>query len=118
MRLLLDEMYAPVIAATLSEEGWDVLAVAWTIGLRGLADQDLLAYATREKRLLVTENIVDFAVLHRIWTSDGRVHAGLVYTNPRRFNRAASAYPGNLLSALRTFLSDPPPLGPSGTWWL
>lgn len=111
-------MHAPSIAVTLTEEGWDVTAVAASGELRGMSDEDLLAHAAREERLVVTENIVDFAVLAARWASDGRAYAGLIFTNPKRFNRANLAYPGNLLAALRAFLESPPELGRSSTWWL
>ncbi len=48
---------------------------------------------------------------------EGRVHAGLIFMNPKRFNRATLAYPGNLVVALRELLRNPPD-GASGTWWL
>jgi hypothetical protein len=69
-------------------------------------------------RALVTENIGDFAALANAWAADGRSHAGLLFTNPHRFNRATVAYPSNLIAALRSFLSDPPAWGPSMLWWL
>lgn len=118
VKLILDEMHSPAIATALAEEGWDVTAVAVPGGLRGVSDEDLLAYATREDRWVVTENVVDFAVLAARWASEGRAYAGLIFTNPKRFNRANLAYPGNLLAALRTFLEGPPELGRSSTWWL
>jgi hypothetical protein len=42
----------------------------------------------------------------------------LIFTNPRRFNRATLAYPGKLIAALREFLTDPPITGVSWIWWL
>ena len=47
---------------------------------------------------MVTENVVDYAPLADRWTGEGRTHAGLTFTNPRRFNRATIAYPENLIS--------------------
>ena len=44
---------------------------------------------------------------------EGELHAGLILTNPRRFNRATLAYPGNLIAALATFLNGPPVTGNS-----
>jgi hypothetical protein len=38
-------------------------------------------------------------------------------TNPKRFNRATVAYPGNVIAALRAFLTDPPITGESWIWW-
>ena len=73
---------------------------------------------TDEDRLVVTENIVDFAVLASQWAADPRAHAGLLFTNPKRFNRAGLAYPGNLVAELRALLKDPSALGASAIWWL
>ena len=118
MRLLLDEMHAPAVADALTADGWDVVAVAADPSLRGTADEELLAHATAEGRALVTENIVDFAVLATLWAGEQRSHAGLIFTNPKRFNRAASSYPGNLVVALQALLEDPPAIGASASWWL
>ena len=118
MRLLLDEMHAPSVAEALRAEGHEVLAVAAVAGLRGVADEDLLVFAAGEGLSIVTENVVDFAALGARWVAEGRAHAGLVFTNPRRFNRATQAYPGNLIVALRELMREPPDLSSSGSWWL
>lgn len=118
VKLLLDEMHAPVIAIALCAAGWEVVAVASTPWLRGMTDEHLLAYAAAEERLVVTENIADFAILAKQWAVELRAHAGLVFTNPRRFNRANVAYPGDLVTALGAFPENPPASLGSGTWWL
>ena len=118
MKLLLDEMHSPSIAEALTKASWDVMAIASTPDLRGVPDSDLLAYATVSGRSVVTENIVDFALLIAQWATENRPHTGLIYTNPKRFSRATLAYPGNLINALRTFLDEPPIDGESWTWWL
>jgi predicted nuclease of predicted toxin-antitoxin system len=118
VKLLLDEMHSPTIADALAKSSWDVVAAASTPDLRGMPDSDLLAYVTADGRAVVTENIVDFALLTAQWAAENRPHAGLIYTNPKRFNRATLAYPGNLIGTLRTFLNDPPIDGESWTWWL
>lgn len=118
MKLLLDEMHAPSIARVLVEDGEDVLAVAAEASLRGSPDADLLDHAATSGRALVTENIADFAKLTELWAAEGRLHAGLIFTNPKRFNRASVAYPGDVIAALRRFLEAPPIEGESWTWWL
>lgn len=117
MRLLLDEMHAPAVAAALTEAGFDVVAAA-DPSLRGSSDADLLDHATATGRALVTENVGDFSVLAANRAVDGEPHAGLIFTNPSRFNRATLAYPGYLIAALRTFLNNRPVSGDSWTCWL
>lgn len=121
MRLLLDEMHAPSVAVSLGEAGWDVVAVAGSPALRGATDEELLAHAAADGRVLVTENVVDFVELARRWAAEDRPHAGIVLTNPRRFDRARLGYPGDLIAALRALLQAPPTALESGTsamWWL
>lgn len=118
LRLLLDEMHSPAVASALQAEGNDVVAVAATPSLRGTSDEDLLAYAAAQQFVIVTENVVDFAVISASWATGGLPHAGLIFTSPKRFNRATRAHPGNLVVALSEVLADPPDIGSSGTWWL
>lgn len=118
MKLLLDEMHAPGIADSLTDESFDVVAVAAQPALRGMTDEDLFSYATNGERALVTENVADFMPLAAQWAGAGRAHTGLIFTNPKRFNRATLAYPGNVIAALGEFLSNPPITGKSWIWWL
>lgn len=111
-------MHAPSVAANLSKRGWDVIAVADEPELRGLPDTDIMVHATREDRVIVTENITDFSILATRWVSSGDEHAGIVFTNPLRFNRASLAYPGNLIKALDNLLNEPAGTGPSWIRWL
>lgn len=118
MKLLLDEMHAPSVAVQLTGETFNVVAVATHPDLRGMADDELLAYAATERRALVTENVADFMPLATQWASEHKTHSGLIFTNPKRFNRATLAYPGNLITSLRDFLTNPPTTGDSWIWWL
>lgn len=111
-------MHAPGIADILTEESFDVVAVAAQPGLRGMTDEDLLTYATNRECVLVTENVADFMPLAAQWAGAGKAHTGLILTNPRRFNRATLAYLGNVIAALREFLTNPPVTGKSWIWWL
>jgi hypothetical protein len=118
VKLLLDDMHAAGIVDALTGHSWDVVAVAAEAELRGISDEDLLAHAAAGERALVTENVADFVLLATRWTGEGRAHSGLIFTNPKRFNLATLAYPGNLITALRRFLKDPPVDGESWIWWL
>lgn len=111
-------MHAPSVADKLTGESFDVVAVAALPELRGMSDEELLTYATTGRRALVTENVADFMPLATQWVGEHKTHSGLVFTNPRRFNRATLAYPGNLIAALREFLTDPSITGEFGIWWL
>ena len=70
MKLLLDEMHAPGVAVQLAGEDFDVVAVATQPSLRGMADEELLAYAATERRALVTENVADFMPLATRWAGE------------------------------------------------
>lgn len=118
MKLLLDKMHAPNIAVDLAGEAFDVVAVAAQSDLRGMADEELLTYAATDRRALVTENVADFMPLATQWATEQKTHSGLIFTNPKRFNRSTLAYPRNLIASLREFLTDPPITGKSWIWWL
>jgi hypothetical protein len=81
-RLLLDEMYPPLLADMLRDKGHDVRAVAASAELAGADDATVLDAAAADDRCLLTENVRDFAVLARYTT-----HAGLLLANSRRWPR-------------------------------
>lgn len=118
MKLLLDEMHTHLVAKALSERGYDVVAVVLDPGLRGVSDADLLAFAASSGRAVVTENVGDYMRLHRLWTAEGRAHAGLVFTHPKSYPRAFRSYPGDLTAALERMLSTRTPDGDSWVIWL
>lgn len=118
VKLLLDEMHSHLVAEALARDGHDVIAAVATPRLRGLADADLLAEAAADERAVVTENVRDFLPLVRMWVAEGRGHAGLLLTHPRRFDRSSLSYPGTLITALQHFLTEPPVVGPWWVWWL
>lgn len=63
--ILLDEMHAPLVAATLREPGHDVSAVADQLELRTMPDEELFMWASQAGRRIATENVKDFAPLLR-----------------------------------------------------
>lgn len=113
-RLVLDEMYPPAAAEPLRERGIDALAVKESAELSGLGDRELLAFAAADQRVLVTENVADFAVLART-----EEHVGIVFCHPRRFPRDRDHIP-RLVTALEALSkSAPPGLGSQPVqWWL
>ena len=121
VKILLDEMPPPGVAALLLDLGHEAVAVKERADLIGLPDEDLFRAATAEGRVVVTENVKDFAVLHRRVTAEGRRHVGLVFTHPRRFPRAGRNHVRVLADALAMFLSQHGSTlsaAESFVWWL
>jgi hypothetical protein len=120
VRLLLDEMYPPVIARQLRDIGADVVAVLELDGLPGLADEQVLAAAREAGRSLVTENVADYMPLHVAALADGAGHGGLIFTSNARFPRGAPGTVGALVAAIDELVRDPPPRQPQDAWvhWL
>ena len=85
MKLLLDEMHAPGVAVLVRDPGYDAIAVKERADLIGQPDDDLLRAATADGTAVVTENVKDFAVLHRRIVAEGQQHSGIVFTHTRRF---------------------------------
>lgn len=111
--LLLDEMYPPSLAAKLRAQGHDVVAVLEVeVGLVALSDEDVLAWAARHNRCVVTENVRDFARLAPV-----APHAGIIFVSPRRFPRTAAGL-GRIGSALDAMLAGGGVPLPDATAWL
>jgi predicted nuclease of predicted toxin-antitoxin system len=115
--LLLDEMFSPEVASELSERGHDVVAVAADPGLVGLPDDQILEWATDQGRCLVTENVKDFEVLRRAAAAQGKPHAGLLYSGPKRFPRDRR-FIGTLVVALDKALAAGHVPGANEVGWL
>jgi hypothetical protein len=77
VKLFLDaHISAQRVAVPLRDRGHDVRAVAEERKLDGTPDEELLALATEEERVLVTSDINDFPAITRRWAEAGRTHAG------------------------------------------
>lgn len=101
--LLLDEMHAPLIAATLRSRGHDVAAVADELELRAITDEDLFRWAAQVGRRIVTENVKDLAPLLRRAEESGEPPTALLYTSSRAFPRSRRN-PGPIIDALDAWL--------------
>ena len=97
MRLLLDEMYPYRLADQLRAEGHDVVAVVELPDLVGREDAEVARWAREHGRVVVTENVVDYASM------GVDEHAGLLLVDARRWPRIPSGLP-RLLTALRSWL--------------
>lgn len=75
-RLALDEDVRPLLARLLRDRGWDAVSAVET-GRTGLSDEEQLAWAGREGRVLVTHNAADFATLASAFSRRGRPYAGV-----------------------------------------
>ena len=64
------------MARALRKAGHDVRAADEERDLDGMSDEDLLALATAEERVLVTFNVADFPEIVRRWAEAERPHAG------------------------------------------
>ena len=101
MRLLLDEMYPRRLAEQLRAEDHDVVAVVELPDLVGREDAEVARWARESGRVVVTENVVDYASM------DVEQHAGLLLVNARRWPQNPSGLP-RLLTALRVWLGARP----------
>ncbi|WP_157752035.1 DUF5615 family PIN-like protein [Actinoplanes derwentensis] len=108
--LILDEMYPPSLAQQLRAAGHDAVAVLDVeVGLASKTDEDVLTWAARNDRCIVTENISDFARL----AQQGFSHAGIVFVSSRRFPRTSSG-----LHRLAKAIAEFPAPGRDEVAWL
>lgn len=76
IRLILDaHVSGPVVGAALTEDGHDVFPVDQHPGMEGLSDEDLLALAMQEGRVLVTANVRHFLPLLTKRSVRGEAHS-------------------------------------------
>jgi len=79
VRLLLDaHVSGPRVGSRLGASGHDVRALDQEPALEGLDDEDVMALAWEERRILVTHNIRDFPDILREWAAAQRSHAGAI----------------------------------------
>jgi hypothetical protein len=64
------------VAKALGRKGHDVHAADEERALDGMTDDDLLALATSEERILITFNVADFPRIVRRWAEETRTHTG------------------------------------------
>src|ERR1700733_3636702 len=110
-------MFSPGIAAELRQLGHDVLAVADRPDLRSKPDEEVFAWATANKRWLLTENVKDFRPILLRAMQAGQPGAGVLFTSSRTFPRSRKN-PGPQVRALDAWLSAGPPAPPVMEAWL
>jgi len=57
------------------------VTTAWEAQLTGRPDEEHLAYATAQGRVVFTFNRGDFAQLHKMYLARGRHHAGIILSD-------------------------------------
>jgi predicted nuclease of predicted toxin-antitoxin system len=102
MRLLLDEQLSSAIAVKLRSRGHDVVTVA-EAGLAGRGDPEILAWATAERRAVVTGNIQDFRPLHIANLTAATQHFGIVLISTSHSLRRSDL--GRVITALGDLLA-------------
>jgi predicted nuclease of predicted toxin-antitoxin system len=116
-RLLLDEMFSPVIAAALRDLGHEVTAIAQQPALRAMTDEDVFAFAAARRQWLLTENVKDFQPILQQALQAGTPTAGLLFTSSRAFPRSRKN-PGPLIQAVHAWLTGGTPPPPVTEDWL
>jgi predicted nuclease of predicted toxin-antitoxin system len=106
LRLLLDEQLSPAIADQLRSRGHDVLT-AVEAGLGGVTDERVLAWAVRERRAVVTNNIRDFRTLHADSLKTRSPHCGIVLVPTGKYSLRRDKL-GPLVAALDQLLMVSP----------
>jgi predicted nuclease of predicted toxin-antitoxin system len=117
VRLLLDEMFSPVIATALRDLGHDVASIAEQAVLRAMTDEEVFALAAAQERWLLTENVKDFQPILQQALQVGMPTVRLLFTSSRTFPRSRKN-PGPLIQALHAWLTGGAPKLPLTEDWL
>lgn len=78
--LLLDEDARVQLGAILRQRGYDVIHVL-EVDRGGKSDPEQLAYATSQKRAILTHNIRHFILLNKQYHDEGKEHFGVVLSD-------------------------------------
>ena len=105
MKVLLDEMWSPVIARRLRDRGHDVEAVGERPDLRTASDAEIMAVALAEDRIVVTQDARGFLPLALAEVDAGRPYPALILTDKRRWPRENPRTIGRLVNALDALLA-------------
>lgn len=111
MKLLLDAMYSPGVAARLRVRGHDAVAIAERPELVAMSDSGLLEAMAAESRTIVTNNVLDYVPLFRHALLDGGEPPALLLTEDRTMPRT-SAEIGRFVSMLEGLAAGEPPTLP------
>jgi predicted nuclease of predicted toxin-antitoxin system len=107
LKLLLDEMLSPAIAAALRSRGHDAVAIKEHPEWHAASDPHVVSLARAERRAIVTNNVPDFRPLHaELVAAGGESHAGMVFVSANVPRTKAAI--GQLVAALEAKLAEYP----------
>jgi predicted nuclease of predicted toxin-antitoxin system len=108
LRLLLDEHYSRTIAEELRRRDVDAVAIQQERpDLEGQDDDHVLRTAAAERRVVVTNNVRDYAPLVEDFGLRGEPHFGVIFTDDATFPRTHAAI-GMVVNALAIFVAGKP----------
>jgi predicted nuclease of predicted toxin-antitoxin system len=95
VKLLLDEMISPKIARELRGRGdFDVQAIKGDRpDLEAVADREIVRRIATESRTLVTNDVLDFQLIHNQMLAAGEEHYGLIFTSDSSMPRNRGSIP-------------------------
>jgi predicted nuclease of predicted toxin-antitoxin system len=94
LKLLLDEMISPRIARELRAKDLDVQAIkSDRPDLETVADREIVRRMAAEKRAVVTNDVLDFQLIHSQLQASGGEHFGLVFTSDATMPRNNASIP-------------------------
>jgi predicted nuclease of predicted toxin-antitoxin system len=95
VKLLLDEMISPKIARELRAKGdFDVQAIKGDRpDLEAVADREIVRRIAAEQRTLVTNDVLDFQLIHNRMLAVGEEHYGLIFTSDSTMPRNKASIP-------------------------
>lgn len=95
-------MYSDAISSELRKLGVDAISVHDRTQLEGSSDDEVMRVAIAERRVLVTNNVRDYAPLVEEFGLRGETHFGVVLTDDATFPRTRDGI-GLLVRALAAF---------------
>jgi predicted nuclease of predicted toxin-antitoxin system len=95
VKLLLDEMISPKIARELRSRGnFDVQAIKGDRpDLEAVPDREIVRRIAAEQRTLVTNDVLDFQLIHNQMLAAGEEHYGLIFTSDSTMPRNKASIP-------------------------
>ena len=111
--LYLNENIALRLVELLQSKGFKAIHTL-DVGNRGISDEAQLEYAAARQYVLLTHNRADFRRLHRVWTDQGKQHAGIVIIKhelPERVSARVHLFFERVYPSVKLpFCLSPPPL--------